>query len=105
MPLEGHWKRTNTPLRKLTSRERNAVLAGLVVTVVAIVVLILATAGGSQAPLAPGCMRVVVAGRVGGELLHPCGAQARALCARSAGFDTQRARTILESCREAKIAF
>ena len=40
MPLEGHCKRVNTPLRKLTSRERNVVIAGLAVTAVAILALL-----------------------------------------------------------------
>jgi hypothetical protein len=103
MPMEGHWRRVNTPLRRLTARERNVVIAGLAVTLVAIVGLILATAGDSQPPPAAGCLRVVVAGRVGGELLHPCDDRAVALCRRSATFDSPRSRTIVEACREAGI--
>jgi hypothetical protein len=41
MPLEGHWRTVNTPLRRLTARERNVVIAGLVVTIVAVFALIL----------------------------------------------------------------
>jgi hypothetical protein len=105
MPLEGHYKRTNTPLRRLTKRERNVVLSGLAVTVVALVALLLATAGDSQPAPGPGCIRVVVAGRVGGELVHACGAEAKATCARSATFDNERSHTVVTACREAGIKF
>jgi predicted metal-binding membrane protein len=105
MPLEGHYKRANTPLRRLARRERNIVLAGLAVTVVALVALVLATAGDSQPPPAPGCIRVVVAGRVGGELVHACGTEARVACTRAANFDNARSQTVVAACREAGIKF
>lgn len=105
MPLEGHYKRANTPLRRLTGRERNVVLAGLFVTVVALAALLLATAGDSQPPPGPGCIRVAVAGRVGGELIHACGAEARQVCARAATFDNERSHTVVAACREARIEF
>lgn len=105
MPLEGHYRRVNTPLRRLTPRERNVVIAGLAVTLIAVLGLILATAGDSQPPAAAGCIRVAVAGRVGGELIHPCGAEARATCARATTFDNERSHTIVAACREAGIKF
>jgi hypothetical protein len=105
MPLEGHWQRTNTPLRRLSPRERNVVIAGLAVTVVAVIALIVATAGSTQPAPAPGCIRADVAGRVGGERIHPCGRAAEATCARSRGFDSPRSRTILEACEAAGIKF
>ncbi|HEX2707333.1 MAG TPA: hypothetical protein VHM66_04900 [Solirubrobacterales bacterium] len=105
MPLEGHYRRVNTPLRRLTPRERNVVIAGLAVTLIAVLGLILATAGDSQPPPAAGCIRVAVAGRVGGELIHPCGAEARATCARATTFDNERSHTIVAACREAGIKF
>ncbi len=103
MPLEGQWQRTQTPLRKLTHRERNVALGVLAATVVALVAILLVTAGDSRPGPGPGCIETVVAGRVGGELIHACGAEARATCARSATFDDPRARKIVESCREAGI--
>jgi hypothetical protein len=105
MPLEGHWRTTNTPLRRLGPRERNVVIAVMAVTVVAILGLLLVPPSESQPAPAPGCIRVVVAGRVGGEVLHPCGAEAKLTCARSASFDTPRSRTILASCKEAGIEY
>jgi hypothetical protein len=105
MPMEGHWRRVNTPLRRLTSRERNAVVAGLAVTIVAILGLILVSAGSTQPPPPPGCIRALVAGRTGGEVIHPCGEAAKTTCAHAASFDTPRSRAVLESCREAGIEF
>ena len=103
MPLEGHFQRVNTPLRRLSSRERNVVIAGMLVTIVAILTLILATASDSRPAPAAGCVSAVVAGRVGGEPVNGCGAEAKAICARSANYDNPRARTISEKCDEAGV--
>jgi hypothetical protein len=103
MPLEGHFERVNTPLRKLNGREVKVLVAGTVVTVVALLALILATAGDSRPGPAAGCVSAVVAGRVGGEPVNGCGAEAKAICARSANYDNPRARTIEEACDEAGV--
>jgi hypothetical protein len=105
MPMEGHWRRTQTPLRRLSRRERNVVIVGVAVTFIALLVLIVATAGDTEPGPAPGCIRADVAGRVGGERIHPCGAEARATCSRALDFDTPRSRTVLEACREAGIRY
>ena len=104
MPLEGHWQRTNTPLRRLSGRERKVGVFAIVAIVVALAVLLLTTAGDSRPGPGPGCISVVVAGRVGGEPVNGCGAAARAICARAATFDDPRAQTIGEACREAGIS-
>jgi hypothetical protein len=98
MPLEGHFQRVNTPLRRLTKRERNVVITGVVVTFIALAALILATAGDSQPPPAPGCIRASVAGRTGAELIQACGKEARQLCARSMGRDEPQYLAIAASC-------
>ena len=103
MPLEGHFQRVNTPLRKLTRRERNVVGGGLAVTVVAIALLLLLTAGDSKPPPAPGCISVPIAGRTGAELVHRCGIEARELCARAATRDEPAYRAIAAGCRERDI--
>ena len=100
MPLEGHWQRTNTPLRRLTKRERNVVISGLALTLVALAVLLLATAGDSKPPLAPGCISVPVAGRTGAELVHGCGVEAREICARATTRDDPGSQAIVASCSE-----
>lgn len=103
MPLEGHFQRVNTPLRRLTKRERNVVIAGLVVTLAALLALILATASDSRPQPASGCIYTVVAGRTGGEPVHGCGAEAEAICAHSARFQDPRSETVVEACREASV--
>ncbi len=96
-------ERTNTPLRRLSGRERKVGITAIAVTFVALAILLLATSGDSRPGPAPGCIYVVVAGRVGGEPVHGCGAEAKAICTRSAAFDDPRARKIGEACREAGI--
>jgi hypothetical protein len=103
MPLEGHFQRVNTPLRRLTKRERNVVIIGVAVTFIALLALILATAGDSQPPPAPGCIRASVAGRTGAELIQACGKEARELCARSAGRDEPQYLAIAASCSDQSI--
>jgi hypothetical protein len=103
MPLEGHWRRTNTPLRRLQKRERSIAIAAVAVTAIALLALVLATASDTRPPPAPGCIRVLVAGRTGGEVVHACGAQAKKTCAQSANFHDPRAEKVAESCREAGI--
>jgi hypothetical protein len=103
MPLEGHFKRVNTPLRRLTKRERNVVMTGILVTFIALAVLVLATAGDSQPPPAPGCIRASVAGRTGAELIQACGMKARRLCARSMGHDEPQFLAIAASCSDQSI--
>lgn len=100
MPLEGHFQRVNTPLRRLTKRERSVVGAGLATTLVALAILIFATAGNSQPPPAPGCIRASVAGRTGAELIQACGTEARELCTRSAGRDEPQYMAIAASCSD-----
>jgi hypothetical protein len=105
MPLEGHYRRVNTPLRTLTLRERRVVIWGAVATAITIVILILATAGDSQPALAPGCIRVGVPGRTGGEVVSGCGKEARELCARATRFEGRRAELVVDSCRDRGIGF
>jgi hypothetical protein len=103
MPLEGHWKTVNTPLRRLTSRERNVVIAGLAVTIVAVLGLILLSETHGRPAPAAGCINVMVAGRTGGEVIHPCGAEAKETCAHAAEFEDPRAKKMVAACREAGI--
>ncbi len=103
MPLEGHFQRVNTPLRRLTKRERNVVIGGAAVTFIALAALLLATAGDSQPPPAPGCIRASVAGRTGAELIQACDMEARELCARSAGRDEPQYEAIAAACSEQSI--
>jgi hypothetical protein len=103
MPLEGHFQRVNTPLRRLTKRERNVLVAGLAITIVALVGLVLATQSDSRPQPAAGCIYTVVAGRTGGEPVHGCGAEAEAICAHSARFQDPRAEKVVAVCHEAGV--
>jgi hypothetical protein len=105
MPLEGHYQRVNTPLRRLTGRERGVIAVVLTITVVAILALALAPASDSASNSAagPGCIYTVVAGRTGGEPVHGCGAEAEAICAHAARFDDPRADKIVASCEAAGV--
>jgi hypothetical protein len=105
MPLEGHWKRTNTPLRRLSPRERNVAIAAVAATLAAIVVLLAVTAGDTRPPLAPGCFRATVAGRTGGEPVTGCGAEAVSLCRRAQGSEGPWAEAVSGACLDAGIRF
>jgi ABC-type hemin transport system substrate-binding protein len=104
MPLEGHWKKQNTPLRRLAPRERKVGIVVLAVTLAAMVAVIVA-AGTSytRSGPEPGCIRVVVAGKTGGEVVAACGAEARVTCTHSARFDDPRSRDVVANCRRAGI--
>jgi hypothetical protein len=104
MPLEGHWQTQNTPLRKLTLRERRAAAGMLIATVVALGALLLATGGDSRPGPAPGCIRATVAGRTGGEPVNACGAEAVALCTRASGMEGPWAESVSGACGDARIA-
>jgi hypothetical protein len=105
MPLEGHYRRVNTPLRKLTRRERRVLVWGTLVTAITIIALLVATAGDSQPGPAPGCIRVPVAGRTGAELIQACGGEAVSTCRRARGFGGPSGEAILDACTEAGIRF
>src|SRR3954452_19585962 len=104
MPLEGHWRRVNTPLRRLTKRERNIAIAVVAVTIAGIVALIVATVDDSRPAPAPGCISAIVAGFTGAEPLEACGARARRLCEVHAGQADPRSDAINESCRRAGLS-
>lgn len=111
MPLEGHYRRVNTPLRKLSSRERNVVIAILAVTTIAVLGLLFLP-GHNARPLLDengghraGCVETAVAGRVGSEPIVGCGAKARAICKRAAGYDNPRAHTIVDACLAEGVKF
>jgi hypothetical protein len=103
MPLEGHYKRVNTPLRQLTSRERRVAIWGVVVTTIAMLALILATAGDSQPAPAAGCIRAPIAGRTGAELIQACGTEAVQVCRRAYGSEERWAEPVSSACRDSRI--
>jgi hypothetical protein len=105
MPLEGHWKTQNTPLRKLTGRERKAVLATLVATAAAMLAIVFATAGDSNPPTPQGCIRAEVAGVVGAETISGCGTAAETKCAHASHYESPRAYGVVAECERQGIRF
>jgi type II secretory pathway component PulM len=101
MPLEGHWRRINTPLRRLTTRERNVAIAAVAVTLAAIVAIVIATLPNSRPAPGPGCIYAVIAGFTGAEPVDACGTRARHICATRTQDGDPGAAAIRESCREA----
>lgn len=102
MPLEGHYQRVNTPLRKLNGREIKVLVIGTIVTlVVCLGLLFLPSSNGGaiiQDKAGKSCVEVFVAGRVGSEPVVGCGTKAVEICQRASGFDNPRANTIIDAC-------
>jgi hypothetical protein len=103
MPLEGHWRRVNTPLRRLTKRERAIVLGAAAATLVTILALVLATVGDSRPGPAPGCIYAIVPGVMGATPVDACGTRATKVCAQHATLTDPGSRSIQSSCRRAGI--
>lgn len=104
MPLEGHWQRVNTPLRRLTRRERNVAIVAVAITALTLLVLTFATLGNSKPEPAPGCIYAIAPGVMGAEPVDACGARARQICANNASRTDPGAEAIRESCRRAGIS-
>ena len=103
MPVEGQWRRANTPLRQLTRRERWVALIAGGAIVIGLIVLIAITAGNSRPAPGPGCIRATIPHVMGAEELNACGARARHICAQHAGDDDPGSLAIEESCGKAGI--
>jgi hypothetical protein len=105
VPLEGHYARQTTPLYKLSSREIWIASIALVVTIVAMLGVVFATAGDSNPPTPMGCIHAEVAGIVGSETISGCGAEAREKCAHASLFDSPRANTVVAECERQGVKF
>jgi hypothetical protein len=102
MPLEGHWKRIQTPLRKTTRREGRlvAAVAGLFAVAVVVVLIVALQSGSSGA--GPGCINVTGTHAVGGASIHACGQSAARWCHSAAAARRDAlARSLGEECRAA----
>jgi hypothetical protein len=101
MPLEGHWERVNTPVRRLTKRERAVVMIAVLATVVTCLVLVLSTVGNDRPAPAAGCIYAIVPGVMGATPVDACGARAQAICDRHQTGEDPPSRAIRASCRRA----
>jgi hypothetical protein len=101
MPLEGHWARVNTPLRKTTLRERRILLVVAAVLIVAVVVGAIVAIGSSNPSTPAGCLRVDLPSTMGGGTPQLCGNAAASFCASNAAHTRPLNETALPKCREA----
>jgi hypothetical protein len=100
VPLEGHWERVNTPVRKLSERERRLVwIVGAIVAATAIAAVVVAiVTSGSQATA--GCVEIEVPGTMGGGVNRVCGDQAAKFCKAGAPSMGPLENVALQKCRE-----
>jgi hypothetical protein len=105
MPLEGHYERQTTPLRRLTPRELKAAFGVLAVTLIALLAVILFTVGDKAPAIGAGCIRPTVAGITGAETLNQCGSEAVETCTHASEYTGARAETIVGECSERGIKF
>src|SRR5262249_54047039 len=103
MPLEGHWERVNTPVRRLTRRERTVVLVAALATLVTVLALVLATIGNDRPALSRGCIYAIVPGVMGARPADACGETAQGVCARHQTGQDPPSRAIRADCRRAGI--
>jgi hypothetical protein len=97
-------KRLSEPLR-WTRAGRVAVIAAgalLLVALATVAVLASTSSSGRRA----GCIEVTFASTLGAAVIHPCGAKARALCAKPAENPAAAAHEALrEACRQAGLPY
>jgi hypothetical protein len=103
MVMQEQAKRLSEPLR-WTRTSRLAVIAACVVLVAALatVAVVVETSTGRRA----GCIEVTFASTLGAAAIHPCGAQARALCANPAANPAAAAHGhLLDACHQAGLPY
>ncbi len=106
MPLEGHYERQTTPLRKLNPREIKVAVGIVVVTLVTIIAMVAFTGASNSNPApAIGCINPTVAGIVGAETINACGKEAVDICAHASEYEGARAETIVGNCKDQAVKF
>ena len=101
MPLEGHWARVNTPLRKTTSREKRILWVVLALVAAACIAGALVAFGSSSAPTPKGCIRVEVPSTMGASASTICGDGAASFCRSAPAHKPPLNATALPKCRDA----
>jgi hypothetical protein len=106
MPLEGHYERQTTPLRKLNPREIKVAVGIVVVTFVTIIAMVAFTGTSNSNPApAIGCINPTVAGIVGAETINACGQEAVDICNHASEYTGARAETIVGNCQDQAVKF
>ena len=103
MPLEGHWKRTQTPLRSTTKREGRLLVVVVAVLVIALAAVVYAAAQSGSSAAGPGCINVAATHSTGGATLHACGASAARWCRSASARHDALARGVQAECRRVGI--
>jgi hypothetical protein len=102
VPLEGHWKRVNTPLRSTTRREGRALVAVVTILVIGLVIgLYAALHDGSSSKAEAGCIEVTAAHTTGGATLRACGPAAVRWCRSARAREDALARAVQARCSRA----
>ena len=101
MPLEGHWQRQQTPLRRVSRRELRLLAAVASVLALAAAVVLYAALRHEAHHAAAGCVEITAASTTGGATLHACGADAARWCRSEAGHTDTVARAVLTACARA----
>jgi hypothetical protein len=104
MPLEGHWERQQTPLRRTSLRENRLVAIITSLTVIVVLGVVVLAIGLGSPSVGRGCLQITAAGTTGAFVLHPCGADAVSLCRQQALRSDALARRAQAACRQARIA-
>jgi hypothetical protein len=99
MPVEGQWERQQTPLRRLTRRERRLLQATAAVLLVATVVVVLIAVLKPEPAVPAGCLQVTAPSTMGAVNVRVCGANVPRFCAQQAGKDDPTARAVQARCR------
>jgi hypothetical protein len=101
VPLQGHWERVNTPLRKTTPRERRILWVVVAVLAAACLAGGIVAFGSSSPPRPAGCIHLEAPSTMGGVASDICGADAKRLCTGQHARTDPLSATILPQCREA----
>jgi hypothetical protein len=101
VPLQGHWERQNTPLRRLGKRESR--LAAVVAAAIALSVAIgtYFVLSQSDPALAPGCVKLVSGSTMGGVQETLCGNAAASRCSAYLARNDDAVRPLHDACRKA----
>jgi hypothetical protein len=99
VPLEGHWERQQTPLRRLGRRERRLLQAFAGLLVAATIAIALFAALHKDAPVPAGCIQVTAPSTLGAAIYRECGAAAVRWCREEAGRSDPLARAVEARCR------
>lgn len=104
MPVEGLWERQQTPLRRLTRRERRLLAGVLGVLLAATVAVALIAVLQPERPVPAGCIQVIAPSTMGAVNVRVCGAGVRRFCAQQATRSDPMARAVQARCRALRLS-